>query len=245
MENIQLKKFVEMAQNADSADILNVVIQALEAQGLYVFAELLSIESIKQMEHHAMHSKYFQLLNIFTYGTLQTYRSQSNNLPELTPAMVKKLKLLTLITLASDTKYLTYEKLGKELFIENIRELEDLLISAVYEDIIEGRLDQPNSRFAVANAAGRDVKQEDMSHIISTLNNWCGKCQDVLSHITKQVTNADAVIIEDKARKNDLTSQVEVLLSTLKKSSSMTSSMSNSEPVPLPSSGSKKTKLTK
>ena len=43
-------------------------------------------------------------------------------------------------------QYISYESLLKELDVKNIRELEDLLISAIYADIIQGRLDQQNSR---------------------------------------------------------------------------------------------------
>jgi len=43
-------------------------------------------------------------------------------------------------------QYISYSTLLNELNVKNIRELEDLLISAIYADIIQGRLDQQNSR---------------------------------------------------------------------------------------------------
>ena len=43
-------------------------------------------------------------------------------------------------------QYISYNALLKSLDLKNIRELEDLLISAIYADIIHGRLDQQNSR---------------------------------------------------------------------------------------------------
>ena len=46
-------------------------------------------------------------------------------------------------------QYISYNTLLNELDVKNIRELEDLLISAIYADIIQGRLDQQNSRYVM------------------------------------------------------------------------------------------------
>jgi len=43
-------------------------------------------------------------------------------------------------------QYIPYSILLEELALENIRELEDLLISAIYSNVVRGRLDQQNSR---------------------------------------------------------------------------------------------------
>lgn len=220
--NAQLKKFVDLAENSNGLQLQSVIIQALEANGLYVFAELLGLDSVKAMEKDDMNDKYWRLLNIFTYGTLQTFREEHENLPSLTPPMVKKLQLLTLMTLASDTKYLSYERLSKELCIENIRELEDLLISAIYEDIILGRLDQLNSRLEVDWSAGRDVKYNDMVHIISTLNSWCGGCEKLLTNIEGQVMRSDNHVVEEAKKKTNFNQEVESALANLRKSTSQT-----------------------
>ena len=48
--------------------------------------------------------KYYKLLQIFSHGTLKTYKNNSSSLPDLTESMLKKLQLLSLVTLASNSK---------------------------------------------------------------------------------------------------------------------------------------------
>jgi COP9 signalosome complex subunit 7 len=50
----------------------------------------------------------------------------------LTPVMDKKLKHLTILTLATQQKTLKYDDLMNELDIKNVRHLEDIIIEAVY-----------------------------------------------------------------------------------------------------------------
>lgn len=81
---------------------------------------------------NSVHIKYFNTLNLFAYGTYKEYRSQMENYIEFTPIMVKKLQHLTLVSLANKTKRISYEMLTKELDVDNVRHLEDIIIEAIY-----------------------------------------------------------------------------------------------------------------
>lgn len=50
----------------------------------------------------------------------------------ITPAMQKKLKFLTILTLATKQKAIPYDKLMEELDMKNVRDLEDIIIEAIY-----------------------------------------------------------------------------------------------------------------
>ena len=50
----------------------------------------------------------------------------------------------------------------KELDIKNIRELEDLIIDCMYNDLIKGTLDQKNAILNVEYTYGRDSRPEDI-----------------------------------------------------------------------------------
>lgn len=50
--------------------------------------------------------------------------------------MDKKLKHLTILTLATQKKTLPYDNLMEELNIKNVRHLEDLIIEAIYAGIL-------------------------------------------------------------------------------------------------------------
>lgn len=53
-----------------------------------------------------------------------------------------------------------------------MRELEDLLIDAIYCDIIQGKLDQRNQQVEVDCSVGRDLGPNELPNIISTLQEW-------------------------------------------------------------------------
>lgn len=65
-----------------------------------------------------------------------------------------------------------YSVLLKELDLNNLRELEDLIIEVVYADIVEGKLDQRNNQFEVDYAIGRDIRPESVGTIIDVLQEW-------------------------------------------------------------------------
>lgn len=79
----------------------------------------------------------WDLLNIFAYGTFKDYVNEkvTKNLPELSATQAKKLKYLTIVTLSEKDKCIPYKVLQEELSIEDIRELEDLIIEAIYAGI--------------------------------------------------------------------------------------------------------------
>lgn len=49
-------------------------------------------------------AKHFKLLNIFAYGTYKDYVEQAAQLPPMSPAMSKKLRQLTVVSLAAKAK---------------------------------------------------------------------------------------------------------------------------------------------
>ena len=53
-----------------------------------------------------------------------------------------------------------------------IRELEDLIIDAIYLDVIRGKLDQKEQQFEVEYTLGRDVEPGDVEGILKTLQDW-------------------------------------------------------------------------
>lgn len=75
-----------------------------------------------------------ELLNIFAFGTLKDYVSKrtQNLVPDLTSGQRRKLQYLTIVTLSEREKCIPYKTLQSELDISNVRELEDLIIEAIY-----------------------------------------------------------------------------------------------------------------
>ncbi|KAI2527413.1 COPS7B isoform 20, partial [Pan troglodytes] len=96
-----------------------------------------------------------------------------------------------LLELANVQECIPYSVLLKDLEMRNLRELEDLIIEAVYTDIIQGKLDQRNQLLEVDFCIGRDIRKKDINNIVKTLHEWCDGCEAVLLGIEQQVLRAN------------------------------------------------------
>ena len=73
--------------------------------------------------------------------------------------MTKKLRLLSVASLATKSRLIKYEKLQEELKIERVRELEDLIIEGTCSNVVQGKLDQKHLHFEVDYTMARDIKK--------------------------------------------------------------------------------------
>lgn len=103
---------------------------------------------------------------------------------------ITKLKHLSIVTLASARRVrpslysgltgdndalgqiLPYSELLKVLDMPNVRELEDLIIDAIYLDILRGKLDQKEGQLEVEYTMGRDLEPGKLESILSALQDW-------------------------------------------------------------------------
>ncbi|XP_066997996.1 COP9 signalosome complex subunit 7a isoform X2 [Anabrus simplex] len=213
--NNPLEQFVLLAKSAKGAAAVGLVKQVLAAPGVYVFGELLDMPNIKELENGS-YSNYYNLLCMFAYGTYRQYLEKSEQLLELSPVQKKKLQHLTIVTLATKSKCIPYAVLLQELDIKNVRDLEDLIIEAIYADIIHGKLDQKNNQLEVDYAIGRDIKPEDLGSIISTLQEWCDSCEAVLSCVETQINRANLEKNRRLKHKEAIEQEVSNIKKTLK-----------------------------
>merc|ERR1712165_230231 len=186
--NNPLEQFVLLSKGARGVAAVELVKQCLETPGIYVFGELLDMPNIQELANS--HPQYHTLLNIFAYGTISDYRQNRESLPDLTPAMEKKLRHLTIVSLANTNKCISYDTLLKELEMKSLRELEDVIIEVIYADIIHGKLDQQEHQLEVDYAIGRDIRPEAVNDILNVLSSWCSGCETVLGGIESQITSA-------------------------------------------------------
>ncbi|XP_033281268.2 COP9 signalosome complex subunit 7b isoform X3 [Orcinus orca] len=185
-----LEQFILLAKGTSGSALTALISQVLEAPGVYVFGELLELANVQELAEGG-NAAYLQLLNLFAYGTYPDYIANKESLPELSTAQQNKLKHLTIVSLASRMKCIPYSVLLKDLEMRNLRELEDLIIEAVYTDIIQGKLDQRNQLLEVDFCIGRDIRKKDINNIVKTLHEWCDGCEAVLLGIEQQVLRAN------------------------------------------------------
>ena len=80
------------------------------------------------------------------------------------------------------------------LQIEDLRILEDLIIEAIYDGLVKGKLDQKAYVFRVSDIAARDVRFEDLDKIISMLEGLQASAEDLNDHLQ----NSSAVIRDQR-----------------------------------------------
>eukprot|EP00041_Stephanoeca_diplocostata_P010765 m.172423 g.172423 ORF g.172423 m.172423 type:complete len:205 (-) comp18286_c0_seq7:302-916(-) len=132
-----------------------------------------------------------RMLQIFAYGTYSDYKNLSGA-PVLKPEQLHKLKLLSLVSMAHKSKVITYDALMTSLDIGSLRELEDLIIDAMYKELISGKM---NPKLGVVNidvAFGRDLRPGQLTEMISLFDSWADNCAQLLSHISTEMDHANA-----------------------------------------------------
>ncbi|KAM4819689.1 COP9 signalosome complex subunit 7a isoform 3-T3 [Thomomys bottae] len=212
------EQFLLLAKSAKGAALATLIHQVLEAPGVYVFGELLDMPNVREQLAESDFASTFRLLTVFAYGTYADYLAEARSLPPLTDAQKNKLRHLSVITLAAKVKCIPYAVLLEALALRNVRQLEDLVIEAVYADVLRGSLDQRNQRLEVDYSIGRDIQRQDLSAIARTLHEWCRGCEAVLSGIEEQVSRAN----QHKEQQLGLKQQIESEVANLKKTIKVT-----------------------
>ncbi|XP_063874587.1 COP9 signalosome complex subunit 7b-like isoform X1 [Scylla paramamosain] len=211
-----MEQYLILAKQAKGAAAVQLVKQVLEAPEVYVFGELLDMPNITSLKGTPQHAPYYELLQLFAYGVYGDYVRESAKFPTLTPTMLTKLRHLTIVSMATGQKSIPLATLGTQLGLTSTRELEDLIIEAMYTDIIHGKLDQKNGILELDHAIGRDIKPEDLPNIVATLQSWCDTCDTMLSNIDQLITRANTDKERHLKHRNSLETEVLNIKASLK-----------------------------
>ena len=82
----------------------------------------------------------YNLLQLFSYGTLTTYNKNKGNYPALTDKMRRKLQKLTLISIAEENKKIPFVQIQKELELKNDDEVEELVLEILTANLLEAEI---------------------------------------------------------------------------------------------------------
>uniref|UniRef100_F6QE33 COP9 signalosome subunit 7A n=2 Tax=Bos TaxID=9903 RepID=F6QE33_BOVIN len=246
------EQFLLLAKSAKGAALATLIHQVLEAPGVYVFGELLDMPNVREKTGRLLSllssavesenrgegrelaesdfASTFRLLTVFAYGTYADYLAEARNLPPLTEAQKNKLRHLSVVTLAAKVKCIPYAVLLEALALRNVRQLEDLVIEAVYADVLRGSLDQRHQRLEVDYSIGRDIQRQDLSAIARTLQEWCVGCEVVLSGIEEQVSRANQHKEQQLGLKQQIESEVANLKKTIKVTTAAAAAATSQDP---------------
>lgn len=143
-----------------------------------------------------------RVLQIFSYGTYQTYRTTSG-LPDLNEAQTLKLKQLSLLTLARERKNLSYIALQQNLELSSERDVEDLVITAIYAGLLEATLDPARQMVQVTRVSPlRDLSPGSVPNLMKAMNNWSTRCTTTLEELDLQIKEIKlAAVKREKQRR--------------------------------------------
>ncbi|XP_009389096.2 COP9 signalosome complex subunit 7 isoform X1 [Musa acuminata AAA Group] len=209
--------FVKRATALDAAaPLADLILEATAHPSLFAFSEILSVPDLAKLKGTQYASSLY-VLRLFACGTWSDYKCNAGSLPALVPDQVRKLKQLTVLTLAETEKVLPYDQLMEELDVSNVRELEDFLINeCMYAGIVRGKLDQLRRCFEVQFAAGRDLRPEQLDNMIQTLSDWLGTSDSLLHLIQEKIKWADIMSETNKKHKKEIEDKVEEVKKSLK-----------------------------
>ncbi|KAL3149113.1 hypothetical protein ABBQ32_001953 [Trebouxia sp. C0010 RCD-2024] len=221
----KLEEYCLVAKGSKGRTVADVIQRATSDPVLFAFGELLSLPSVQQLQDTDQAAS-FRTLRLFAYGTWATYQNAQDQYPPLSAAQQLKLRQLTLVTMASASKNITYSELTTQLGISSIRELEDMIITeCFYKGIVSGKLDQQKRCLQVTDSLGRDVKKDQLPEILQGLQLWLLSCQQVQADIDKKIKWAvDATDAQQKAQ-TDLDSKIAKLQQDLRTQSGTGNSM--------------------
>jgi len=215
-EGAALQTYVALAKNAKGKSVVAAIQQALSATNVFVYSELLELPSVQALAG-TEDAKFLDLLKIFAYGTYSDFKTAKNSLPPLSPLQIKKLQQLTIVSLAAVNKVIPYSVLQQQLEMQGgLRELEDLIIDAIYQGIVQGKLDQKSQHFEVESAMGRDLKPEALDSMIDVLSNWSIQSESLLKSIKEKIAQANFVGENEKKHKEEFEKRIEVVKANIK-----------------------------
>jgi COP9 signalosome complex subunit 7 len=190
MSSQAAQQFLLLAKSVRGSAAVDLVTRVLEHPDIFGFDEFLRHESlVKSIEQD--YPQLLATLTLFAYGTLSDYESNRTRYISLSPLARRKLQLLTLASLAVHARILPYTLLLKQLQIESVRELEDLIIDGIYAQVIRGKLDQLNNRLSIEYAIARDVNTTAFDHMEDVLDKWCKNCSALLNVLKYEAMKAN------------------------------------------------------
>lgn len=163
----------ELLIKQNTGSNLDVVISNILESSLLNIEHLISLTNI---QNHKDTPSYETLL-LFSRGTYEDYISEPSKYIKLTNKMLNKLKQLTLISLASKEKVMTYSFVMKELELKEEFELDQLLFDSFINQSIKMKVDNLNKLIKILEVKPRDYVN-DWTLAEYTLNQWINRIEN-------------------------------------------------------------------
>lgn len=192
--------------------VVKVIKDALSDAKLVAFSELYEKKQVQALKDSEA-KIWLEILEIFMWGKFEDYdgergyqdfyirpntdsnRTELVNKPRLTSAQELKLRLLTLLTLASEPAVgANVKKEDLQLYIPNLAhrlrlsqntEVANIFIMARQQDLLDGTIDHANQTLEIkAIYPARDLHPNEAGEMNSVLGLWIARAEEELKRLT-------------------------------------------------------------
>jgi len=150
---------------------------------------------VKSLKNNYHFEKVYRLLEIFTEFGFKEFKTFSIENSEFLEKhglnhsdLVSKIRMLTLLSLASTKDEFTYKEVASLLDI-NESEVEHLIVEAVISDVLDARIDQLQQRIVVRRAESRVLRENEWERLDTKLDKW----KENMTNLLKVVQHAKAI----------------------------------------------------
>lgn len=135
--------------------------------------------------------KLVELLGILCADTLQSYKKFAATNPSIfshfnldQSAVERNMKLLTLCTLGSKMKFLSYTKIAEELEVD-VDDVEMWVVDAISNKLLEASMDQFQSQVQIIKSANRSFDKEQWKSLFTRLEELKMNMKGVIETVKK------------------------------------------------------------
>ncbi|KAF8986429.1 COP9 signalosome complex subunit 7a [Entomortierella lignicola] len=205
----RLEPYLALSKSAKGAGCVQLIKDAMAAPGVMVFGELLDMPNVADLKSNPEHERYYRLLEIFSFGTYRDYQQNKDTLPEITEPQRSKLQQLSIVTLSERVRAIPYKDLLEYLEIANVRQLEDLIMDAIYQNVINANLDQKLKQVEVHSAMGRDLRPGQAQIMLKVLEDWTKTSEALLKALSAKMTQVQDNYEREKQAKESFEQKLE------------------------------------
>jgi translation initiation factor 3 subunit M len=175
--------------NAALDDAVQIITEAVKHPDILQFDNFLAFSVVKKLENHPKHGAVFQILRVFVNETLDSFTTFTTKNPDFlksvglsTEDCLRKMRLLSLATLASGQQEIPYSLIAKTLQV-NESDVEFWVISAISENLISAKMDQMKRTVFITRSLQRVFGKTEWKQLSDSLQFWRNNIKSVLENI--------------------------------------------------------------
>lgn len=184
-----LSTYDDESATSATQDAENCILDFIAKPDIYVMDHLLKLKPVGCLQGKPI----YKLLEIFVSGVLADYHKFYESNKEYIEKSglsheqnLNKMRVLTLLTLATNQMELSFSTLQEQLQLEE-ENMEEFIINVVKSRLIHAKIDQINERVIIRSTSRRSFDKKEWEEVQQKLTTW-------LTHLQLFRSNLDQVI---------------------------------------------------